>query len=75
MCTKRAIASKLSGIPYTRSVSCAPELDGWTLVVKHDSDDVGKAMEAIIGETSGLERAGTSSSLTHVCSTCPKTHP
>ena len=54
---ERKLVENLSALPYVRSISYEPECDGsWTVVIRHNNDDVGEAIHELVGKTADLEK-------------------
>lgn len=51
------VVDSLSALPYVRSISYELDSDGdWFVVIRHDNDDIGAAIYAVVEKTAALEK-------------------
>ena len=51
------VVDSLSALPYVRSISYELDSDGdWFVVIRHDNDDIGDAIYAVVEKTTALEK-------------------
>lgn len=53
---EQKIVEELSPLPYVRSVHYIEECDGWVLVVRHDDESPGNALDEVIDKVLSVEK-------------------
>ena len=52
---ERKLVEEISALPFVLSISYEPDCDGsWTVVIRHDLDNIADAIYAVVGKTMNL---------------------